>query len=261
VNIAVCAKVTPDTAAQIRTKSDGSGIETSGIKFVVSPYDLFAVEEGVQLVEQKKAGAVHLFSVGGKDVVSSLRGGGLALGAHDLTLIDDPAIGGDPLVIARALAAAIQAGDDIGLVLCGKQAVDDDNVQVPAMVAEFLGWPQISMVSNLEVDGDSFKATRNVGGGVQEVVEGSFPVVITCDKGLNTPRYAKLPAIMKAKRKKVHSKKAADLGLSADDISATVEVTSYGPPPARPAGRILQGDLADQVRELVTALREEAKVI
>jgi electron transfer flavoprotein beta subunit len=263
VNIAVCAKVAPDTAAQIRTKADGSGIETSGIKFVVSPYDSFAIEEAVQLTEKKIAGAVHLFSVGGgKDVLSALRGGGLAVGALDLTLIEDPAVmGGDALVVARALAAAIKAGDDIGLVLCGKQAVDDDNVQVPAMIAELLGWPQVSMVSDLEVEGTTFRATRNVGGGVQEVVQGSLPAVITCDKGMNTPRYAKLPQIMKAKRKKVHKASASSLGLSAADTTSAVTVSSYSPPPARPAGRVLQGELGDQVKELVTLLRDEAKVL
>lgn len=262
MNIAVCAKVTPDTAAQIKVAGDGSGIETSGIKWVVSPYDSFAIEEAVQLTEAKKAGKVHLFSVGDDSVVSPLRGGGLAIGATDLTLVNDDAIDGtDPLVIARALAAAIQAGDDIQLVFCGKQAADDDNVQVPAMVAELLGWPQVSMVSDFELDGTTFKATRNVGGGVQEVVTGELPAVITCDKGLNTPRYAKLPQIMKAKRKKVHKKSASDLGLSGDDIAASVEVSSYGAPPARPAGRMLEGELDAQISELVTLLRDEAKVL
>jgi electron transfer flavoprotein beta subunit len=262
VNIAVCAKVTPDTAALIRTKADGSGIETSGIKWVISPYDLFAIEEGVRLTEEGKATTVHLFTVGDDEAASALRGGGLALGAEDLTLIKDPAMNGaDALGVARALAAAIKGGPDLQLVLCGKQAVDDDNVQVPAMIAELLGWAQVSMVSKLVVEGGRFKATRNVGGGVEEVVEGSLPVVITCDKGLNTPRYAKLPAIMAAKKKKVHEKTAASLGLSAADIAPAAVVSSFGPPAPRPAGRILQGDVGAQVKELVNLLRNEAKVL
>lgn len=262
MNIAVCAKVAPDTAAQIKTKGDGSGIETAGIKWVVSPYDSFAVEEAAGLKEAKKAGGVHLFTVGGDDAISPLRAGGLAVGADELTLInDDAVINSDALGVAKALAAAIKGGDDIQLVFTGKQAVDDDNVQVPAMVAELLGWPHVSFVSGFELDGTTFKATRNVGGGVQEIVSGSLPAVITCDKGLNTPRYAKLPAIMKAKRKPVHKKSAADLGLSADDVASKVTTSSYGPPAARPAGKVLSGDLGAQLDELVGLLRNEAKVL
>lgn len=262
MNIAVCAKVTPDTATQIRTKADGSGIDATGIKFVISPYDLFALEEAAKLAEAKQAGTVHLFTVGDAEAENALRGGGLSVGADDLTLINDPSvIGSDALAIARALAAAIKAGPDIQLVFCGKQAVDDDNVQVPAMIAELLGWPQVSVVSQFELSGDRFKATRNVGGGVQEVVEGTLPAVITCDKGLNTPRYAKLPAIMAAKRKKVNVVTAASLGLSAGDVAPAAVVSNYGPPAPRPAGRILKGDVGSQVKELVGLLRNEAKVL
>lgn len=262
MDIAVCAKVTPDTDTRIKVKGDGSGIETAGIKWIVSPYDAFAVEEATKLKEAKKAGAVKLFSVGGDDAVAALRLGGLAVGADDLTLVNDEAVtGSDSLATARALAAAITDAGDIGLVFTGKQAADDDNVQVPAMLAEILGWAHISFVSGFELDGDTFKATRNVGGGVQEVVYGSLPVVITCDKGMNTPRYAKLPQVMKAKRKKVHKKAAADIGLDGDAVAAKVTVSAYGAPPPRPAGRILEGDLGAQLDELVGLLRNEVKVL
>ncbi|MCB9664074.1 MAG: electron transfer flavoprotein subunit beta/FixA family protein [Alphaproteobacteria bacterium] len=262
MKIAVCAKVAPDTATpRITAKGDGSGIDTTGIKFVVSPYDLFAVTEGIVLKEQGKASAVHLFTVGGDSDVTVLRGGALALGAEDLTLVDDPALAeADSLAVARSLAAAIGQGE-FGLVLCGKQAVDHDNVQVPAMLAELLGWPHVSLVDDLVIDGDGFTATRNVGGGVAEVVKGTLPAVVTCDKGLVEPRYAKLPDIMKAKQKKVHKKTLGDLGLSAADVAPAATYTAYGEPPPRPKGRMLEGDVAGMVDQLVDALRNEAKVL
>ncbi len=260
MKIAVCAKVAPDTAAQIKPAADGSGIDTAGLKWTISPYDQFALEAAVQHAE-KHGGSVHLFTVGDESVVATLKAGGLSVGADDLTHIDDPSIvGSDALGVARALAAAIQAAG-CEAVWCGKQAVDDDNVQVPAMIAEILGWPLVSFVTEYASEGATFTATREVGGGVAEVVKGSFPAVFTADKGLNTPRYAKLPDIMKAKKKPVHARKLGDLGLSAGDVAARVTTSAYGGPPPRPKGRILAGDLSAQVQELVTLLRDEAKVL
>jgi electron transfer flavoprotein beta subunit len=259
VKIGVCTKVTPDTDTRIKITGDGNGIDPAGVKWVISPYDMFALEEAIQ-TKNSQDGSVTLFSVGDKSVVKPLRTG-LALGAESLTLIDDPAaIASDALGVARCLAAAAKA-EEISLLFCGKQAIDDDNVQVPAMIAELLGWAQVSMVTDFSTDGGTFTATRNVGSGVQEVVTGALPVVITCDKGLNTPRYPKLPAIMKAKRKPVNKKSVADLGLSEDDVAASVQTSNFQPPPARPSGRIIEGDVADAVKELVRVLREEAKVI
>lgn len=263
MNIAVCAKVAPDTATpKIKPSADGSGIDTAGIKFAVSAYDLFAVTEGIVLKEEGKANEVHVFTVGDKDAVSVMRGGALALGAADLTLVDDAALAdADALAVAKVLAKAIEGADDIGLVLTGKQAIDGDNVQVPAMLAELLGWPVVSFVSGLEIDGTTFTATRNVGGGIEEVVTGSLPAVITCDKGLVQPRYAKLPDIMKAKRKPVHTKSLGDLGLSAADVAPKATWSAYGEPPPRPAGRVLEGDVASMVDQLVDLLQNEAKVL
>lgn len=261
MNIGVCAKVTPDTATQIKVTREGDGIETAGVKWVVSPYDMFAIEEAVKLTEKDKGSDVILFTVGDSKVISPLRANGLALGAASLVHIDDAqVIASDSLATAKALAAAIKESG-VDAVFCGMKALDDDAVQVPAMVAEVLGWPQVSMISALEVEGGSFKATRNIGGGVQEVVSGQLPAVFTCDKGLNTPRYPKLPAIMKAKKKPVTTRSAADLGLSAEDVAPRLTVSNYGPPAARPPGRILTGDLGDQITELVQLLRNEAKVI
>lgn len=258
MNIGVCVKVVPDTDTRI--KIAGDGIDESGIKWIVSPYDAFAVEEGAK-TKEAHGGEVVLFSVGSSDWVSQIRASGLAVGGDRAVLVEDDALANtDSLGTARALAKAIEA-EGIQVVFTGKQAIDGDNVQVPAMLAELLGWPHVSFVSEFSLDGETFTATRNVGGGVQEVVTGSLPVVITAERGLNSPRYAKLPAIMKAKRKKIDTKSLADLGLSADDVAPAVALSSYGLPPARPAGRKLEGDVDSMVNELVSLLRNEAKVL
>lgn len=261
MKIGVCAKVTPDTDTRIKISPEATGIVPAGIKWIVSPYDSFAIEAAVQ-TKESLGGEVVLFSAGvAKTTTTALRGGGLAVGADSLTLFsEDEVLNTDASGLAKTFAAAIKAAE-IELLFCGKQAIDSDNVQVPAMIAEYLGWTQVSMVSEFSVEGTTFTATRNVGGGVQEVVTGSLPAVITADKGLNTPRYAKLPAIMKAKRKKVNKTTIADLGLSADDIAPAAITSAYGMPAARTSGRILEGDVQDQVKELVRLLREEAKVI
>ena len=130
------------------------------------------------------------------------------------------------------------------------------------MVAEILGWPQVMTISALEVDGGSFKATRDVGKGVRQVVKGALPAVISCDKSLNTPRYASLPGIMKARRKKIAKKTASALGLDAAEIGKPlVSADNWGLPPERPKGRILEGEPEEVVAELVRLLREEAKVL
>lgn len=262
MKIAVCAKVAPDTTTpRIQPSADGSGIDTSGIKFAVSPYDVFAATLGIELKEKGVASSVHAFTVGDDGDAATLRSGVLALGAEDLTLVTG-APGTDALGAARILAAAIEKAGGFGLVLTGKQAIDGDSVQFPAMLAELLGWPLVSMVSGFETDGTTFTAVRNVGSGVQETVSGSLPAVVTCDKGLVQPRYAKLPDIMKAKKKAVHTPSLADLGLSASEVEAKAMHGAFGEPPPRPAGRRLDaGDLGNTVDALLVALRDEAKVL
>lgn len=260
MKIGVCVKITPDTDARIKPTGDGNAIDPTGIKWVVSPYDMFAVEEAIA-TKEKHGGEVISFTVGDDQAPATLRAGVLALGAERAVLVDDPAARNtDPLGVARILAKAIEK-EGAQLVFTGKVAIDDDNAQVPAMVAELLGWAQVSRVVEFSLDGDTFTATRALDGGVREVVRGKLPALITAERGLNTPRYAKLPAIMKAKRKPVDSLDLAALGLSADDVAPAVQVSAYAAPPERPKGRILEGDIDTQVKELVRLLREEAKVI
>lgn len=259
MKVGVCIKSTPDTDTRIKIQGSGEGIDPAGIKWIISPYDTFALEEGAK-TREKLGGECVLFSVGGADASKNLRDG-LAVGADRAVLVDDPALkGADSLGIAKALAAAIKA-EGIEIVFTGRQAIDLDNVQVPAMLAELLDWPHVSMVSEFSIEGDAFSAVRNVGGGAREKVSGKLPVVITADRGLNTPRFPKLPDIAKARTKKLDTKNLAALGLSAGDVAPAVTVSQYGYPPERAKGRQIQGDPATVVKELVRLLREEAKVI
>ena len=263
MKIGVLLKQVPATDSRIRIAGPSTGIATDDIKWEINPYDEYALEAALRLKDEGKATEVLILSVGGADAEARIRDG-LARGADSAVRLDDPSFAGsDSLGIARILAAAAKA-EGVGLLLAGKQAVDGDNAQVPVMVAELLGWPNVSVVTQLEVDGGRFKAWRASGGGARDVVEGSFPAVLSCDKGLNEPRYASLKGIMMAKKKAVAVKGAGDLGLPTGSVGAAaalVKQDGWSLPPDRPAGRILQGDDATRVKELVRLLREEAKVI
>jgi electron transfer flavoprotein beta subunit len=257
VNIVACVKQVPDTEAQIKVKGDGSGIEEGGIKWVMNPYDEFGVEEALKLKE-KLGGEVTIVSVGPARAMETIRTA-LAMGAEKGIQIDDPALyNADAYATAEALAAAIK-GVPYDIIFCGQRAIDDDSAQVGSILAELLGIPQVTFVTKLEIDGTAVKATRPIEGAAV-VVATSLPCVITATKGLNEPRYASLPGIMKAKKKPVDIKKAADIGVTGASKS---RVAKFTPPPARPPGKILCGDDTPEGKaaELAKLLREEAKVI
>jgi electron transfer flavoprotein beta subunit len=263
VKIGVLVKQVPDTESRIVPNGDGSGIDESGLKFVPNPYDEFAIELGLQLSE---AGAqeVVVIGLGPERAMDALRTA-LAMGAdRAVHLVDDAYQDGDAQSTARALAAVVEK-EGFDLVLAGRQAVDDDDMQVPQLVAEALGWPSVSNVHAFEMGDGGFEARRSTDGGEVEVWKVSLPAVASADKGLNEPRYASLPGIMKAKRKPVDSPAPADLGLDPERIGAAgraVQLSGYRSPPARPPGRIIEGaDLGAKVKELVSALRSEAKVV
>jgi electron transfer flavoprotein beta subunit len=263
MKIGVCLKQVPATDTRIRVNADATAILTDDVKFEINPYDEYALEEALLIKGAGKATEVITFTIGGADADARIRDG-LARGADRAVRIDDPALAGsDSLGIARALAAALKA-EGVGLVLAGRQAVDGDSSAVPAMIAELLGFAQVSWVDKLTIEGNGFTAQRAAGGGVREIVAGPLPAVVSTDKGLNTPRYPNLPGIMKAKTKPIAVKKLADLGVDAASVgagAALVTFTNMGLPPARPAGRILGGDTASAVSELVRLLRDEAKVL
>jgi electron transfer flavoprotein beta subunit len=251
-------KQVPDTETLI--KIAGTTIATEGIKWVINPYDEFAVEEAIRQKEKMNAGAVTIVSLGPDRTIESIRTA-LAMGADNAIHIND---GGyydkaDPFATASVLAAAIK-GLTYDAVFLGKQAVDDDASQVPAMLGELLGIPVVTQVLKFEVAADKSKATvnREIEGG-HMVVEVPLPAVFSAQKGLNEPRYASLPGIMKAKKKPVDVKNAAGLGVSSGPMTVIKEMSL---PPARQAGKIITGDDAKaKAAALAKALHEEVKII
>ncbi len=260
MKIGVCLKQVPATDTRFRIDNTGNGVVLSDVKFEISPYDEFALEEALRLRDAGVGTEVIVFTLAGADADQRIRDA-LARGANRAVRLDDPAFAGlDSLGVARVLATAAQK-EGVGLILCGKQAADDDNAQVPAMIAEILDWPQALVVDRLEIGGGRFKAWRVASGGAREIIEGPLPVVVSCTKGLNEPRYASLKGIMEAKKKSLTVANAGALGLDGARLATVVRSTRWSLPPDRPKGRILTGDNATVVRELVRLLREEAKVI
>lgn len=245
----VCIKRVPDTEARIRIAPDGRGIDESGLKFVMNPYDEYALEEALRLKESAGEGQVTAITVGPEEARETLRSA-LAMGADDGVLLRS-AGSWDGLAVARALADEI-GGRDFDLVLFGKQAVDDDNLQVPAMVAQMLGLPCASVVVELSMENGRATARREVEGG-HEIVEFDLPGVVAAQKGLNEPRYPSLKGIMAAKRKPLEEKEVA---LRAPRL----ELLELTRPPSRPEPQIV-GEGPEVVPELVRRLREEAKVL
>jgi len=250
VKLAVCVKRVPDSEARIKIAPDGKGIEESGVKFVLNPYDEYAVEEALKLKEAAGSGEVVVVSVGPDSAQETIRTA-LAMGADRGVLLKSGPLPLDPLPVAQALAAELKDGG-YELVLFGKVAIDDSSHAVGVMVAELLGLPCVSAVAHLTVADGKGHGEREIEGGV-EVVEFALPAVVTADKGLNEPRYPALRGIMMAKKKPLEVKEAA---LAAGGL----EVVSLAYPPERKAGRIV-GEGPDAVPALVDALKNEAKVL
>ncbi len=264
MNIIVCIKQVPDTETQIKIAPGGRSIVKDDIKWVMNPYDEFGVEEALRLKE-KFGGEVTVVGLGPKRVTESLRTA-LAMGADKGILISDDALeGSDSLATAKAVAAAIK-DLDYDLIFTGQRGVDDDMGVVGASLAELLGIPQLSLIVKVEVreDGKSVKVNRPVEGEVL-VIESSLPALITAQKGLNEPRYASLPGIMKAKKKPLDEKSLADLGLDASEVGEggrKVKIVELTPPPQRAEGKIIEGDTPqEKAAELARLLHEEAKLI
>jgi len=264
VNIIVCLKQVPDTETQIKIASDGKSIVTDDIKWVMNPYDEFGVEEALQLKE-KFGGEVTVVGLGPKRVTDSIRTA-LAMGADKGILVSDDALeGSDALATAKALAAAIKELD-YDLIFTGQRGVDDDMGVVGATLAEFLGIPNLSLVTKVEVseDGKSVKVTRQVEGQTL-IIESGLPALITAQKGLNEPRYASLPGIMKAKKKPLEEKTLADLGLDPAECgegARKLKIIELTPPPERAAGKIIEGESPqEKAAELARLLHEEAKIL
>lgn len=259
MKIFVCIKQVPDTETKIKLKADAGSIDPAGIKWVMNPYDEFAVEEALKLKEGGKASNVTVVTLGPKGrAVEALRTA-LAMGADDAIVIDSPE-DLDPSATAKALAGAIKAeGGEFKLILTGKLAIDDNASSVSQMIAETLGVPHATVISKLEASDSQVTVEREVEGGTREVIQLTFPAVIAANKGLNMPRYASLPGIMKAKKKPIKELNLEAVGTSAADVR--VRYKSFQLPPEKPAVKMLAGDSASQAQQLAKLLREEAKVI
>lgn len=264
MNIIVCLKQVPDTETQIKVGSDGKSIATDDIKWVMNPYDEHGVEEALR-IKEKFGGEVTVVGLGPKRVTESIRTA-LAMGADKGMLISDEALeGSDSLAVAKALAAAIKELD-YDLIFSGQRGVDEDMGVVGANIAELLDIPQLSVIDKVEVaeDGKSVKVNRPIEGSTL-VIESPLPALITTQKGLNEPRYASLPGIMKAKKKPFDEKTLSDLGLDAAEFGESarkVKILEITPPPAREAGKIVEGETPqEKAAGLAKLLHDEAKVI
>ena len=253
MKVLVPVKRVIDYNVKVRVKSDGTGVDLANVKMSMNPFDEIAVEQAIRLKEVGKVEEIIAVSVGVKQSQETLRTA-LAMGADRAILIvctEDVHTDMEPLTVAKLLKGVIDA-EEPGLVLCGKQAIDNDMNATGQMLAALAGWSQGTFVSELEIGGDKAIVTREVDGGLQ-TIKINMPAVVTVDLRLNEPRYASLPNIMKAKRKPLDEKTPADYGV---DISPRLEIVNTTEPAARAAG-VKVADVA----ELVAKLKDEAGVI
>jgi electron transfer flavoprotein beta subunit len=258
MRIAVCIKQVPDTETKIKLKPDGSGIDATGVKWIVNPYDEYAIEEGIKLKEANAGSQVFVFTVGPKSRASEALRTALAMGADEGILVAaDQDL--DSATAAKALAGALQKEGTFDLILTGKLAIDDNAASVGQMLADELSLPHATVISKLTVSGAGLVAEREVEGGTKEIVELTLPALIAANKGLNMPRYASLPGIMKAKKKVIKEYDLAALGVT--PTVARVRLSQFQLPPEKPPVKMLAGDSKAQSKDLARLLREEAKVL
>lgn len=249
MKILVGVKRVLDYNVKARVKADKSGIELANVKMSMNPFDEIAVEEALRLVEAGHADEVIAVSIGPSQSQETIRTA-LAMGADRGILVETDELL-EPLAIAKIFKHLVEK-EQPGLVVLGKQAIDDDANQTGQMLSALTGMAQATFASKVEVDGDSLKVTREVDSGL-ESIKVQMPAIITTDLRLNEPRYAKLPNIMKAKKKPLEVIPVADTGV---DVSSGLTVVEVNEPPTREAGIIV-----NSVAELVDKLRNEAKVI
>ena len=253
MKVLVPVKRVIDYNVKVRVKADGSGVDLANVKMSMNPFDEIAVEEAIRLKEAGAADEVVAVSIGVKQAQETLRTA-LAMGADRAILIvasEDVHQDIEPLAVAKLLKAVVDE-EEPGLVICGKQAIDNDMNATGQMLAALLGWSQATFASEVELSGDTAKVTREVDGGLQ-TIDVKMPAIVTVDLRLNEPRYASLPNIMKAKKKPLDEKTAADYGV---DVSPRLTVVGTAEPETRKAG-VMVGS----VDELITKLKDEAGVI
>ncbi|MDV6378139.1 electron transfer flavoprotein subunit beta/FixA family protein [Sporosarcina sp. GW1-11] len=257
MNIYALVKRTFDTEEKISI-SNGA-IAEDGAEFIINPYDEYAVEEAIQLRDEH-GGEVTVLSIGNEDSEKQLRTA-LAMGADKAVLIniEDDIDDIDEYTSAKVIAEYLK-DKEVDLILAGNVAIDGGSGQVGPRVAEFLGINYVTTITQLTVDGTNVTVVRDVEGD-SETIETSLPLLVTAQQGLNEPRYPSLPGIMKAKKKPLEEVELDDLDLEEDDVEAKTETKEVFLPPAKSAGRLLEGEPAEQAAELVKLLHSEAKVI
>ena len=252
MKVLVPVKRVIDYNVKVRVKADGSGVDLANVKMSMNPFDEISVEQAIRLKEAGQADEVVVVSIGVKQSQETLRTA-LAMGADRAILVvasDDVHNDIEPLAVAKILKAIVDE-EQPGLVLCGKQAIDNDMNATGQMLAALMGWSQATFASDLQIEGDKALVTREVDGGLQ-TIKVNMPAVVTVDLRLNEPRYASLPNIMKAKKKPLDEKTAEDYGV---DVSPRLEIVKTTEPEARAAG-IKVGS----VDELVSKLKEAGAV-
>jgi electron transfer flavoprotein beta subunit len=249
MKVLVCVKRVLDPQVKARVKADGSGVDLANATMTMNPFCENALEEALRLREAGTVEEIIVASVGGGKTEETLRHG-LAMGAdRAIQVVTEDAL--EPLAIAKVLKA-VAGQEDVGLIICGKQAIDDDSNQTTQMLSALLGWSQATFASDLRIEGDQATVTREVDAGL-ETIQVKMPAVVSADLRLNEPRYVKLPDVMKAKRKPMDKIELDSLGLDTANRLTTLQVEE---PEGRAAGMIV-----NSVAELVEKLRNEAKVI
>jgi len=249
VRIAVCIKQVPDTETRIKISDDKKSVREEDINFILNPFDEFAVEEALR-IREARGGEVTVISLGPERVATAMRSA-LAMGADKAVRIDAARGPADARVTAEALSRVLQE-EKYDLILTGKQAIDDDQAQLPSLLAEILQLPAINVVTRLTLEGNTVTAERQIEGGVEKV-RCELPAIISAQRGLNEPRYASLKGIMASKRIQIQERKA--------DLSAEmIEVVELNYPPQKAPGKII-GSGPAAVPELLRLLREEVKIL
>ena len=256
MQIYVCVKHVPDTAANIKIVGD-NGFDDAGCKFIANPYGEYAVEQAVQLVE-KNGGEVIVVTVGKSAAAATIRAA-MAMGAHRgiLVTVDDQFV--DSRTTAKALQAAIAQDGQPDIIFAGKGAVDTEGFQTLYRLAAAMNLPVVNEINKMELKDGKASVSHEIGGGAREVLEVSLPCVLGATKGLNEPRYPKFPDIMKAKKKPIKEIALADLVIAAD--AAGSELLKLEKVPDRTGAKMLDGDVRQAVEELVRILKEEEKVL
>ncbi len=261
MKIAVCVKQVPDTETKAKLLPDGTGLDLAAAKWIMNPYDEYGIEEALKQKEANPGSSVNVYSVGPKKRVAECLRTALAMGCDEGVVIDAPE-SVDNSLTAQALAAAILADGGADIVFAGLLAIDDNAMSVPQMVAENLKYSHTTGITKFSHSVNKIQVEREIEGGSKEILTLTLPSVVSAHKGLNHPRYASLPGIMKAKKKTIKELEFTSLVASGSPAgSAKTKFTNFQLPADKTAVKMISGGPASAVSELVTLLKQEAKVL